>query len=83
MESNVLFSPVFMTKHTQFESFEEFYEHGPWTQDFTEVGGFDELLDEVSSAEVDHYVTETSRFSSWELMRTRAAEDHILDSLHR
>lgn len=80
-ESDELFPTAFMGKHTQFESFEEFYEQGPWTGEFNEGQGFDEMLDGVSPDEVDHYVAETTRFSSWELMQTRAAEDHILDSL--
>lgn len=82
IESDVLFSPGFMDEHTQFESFEAFYEYGPWTREFTEMRGFDELLDGVSPDELNQHVAETTRFSSWESMRTRAAEDHILDSLH-
>lgn len=83
VETDELFSTTFMNEQTQFESFEGFYEQGPWTAEFAETRGFDEMLDGVSSDEVDQHVAETTRFTSWESMRTRAAEDHILDSIRR
>jgi len=75
VQSATLFSQPFMRDHTEFESFDSFCAHSPWSID-TVCG-----VQNVSRTQLDDYVAETTDFETWEAMKTRAAAEEIVDQL--
>lgn len=75
VQSTALLSEPFVDDHTEFGSFAEFCEQSPWALD----EGRD--VREVPRDRLDEYVAEHTDFGSWEAMRTRAAEEEIIDQV--
>lgn len=75
VEPGSFFDPAFMREFTEFGTFEEFCAESPW-----DVEGSEDLV-EVSTAELDKFVSRTTRFDRWVAMRNRAASREIRDRL--
>lgn len=75
VQSDAFFAPAFMRKHTEFDSFDAFCADSPW-----EVESADDLQD-VPRARLNAYVADTTDFTDWEAMKTRAAREEIVDQL--
>lgn len=73
VQSDVFFSQPFMREHTQFDSFAAFCAQSPWPLD--DVGDIQDL----SRARLNEYIATTTEFETWEGMKTRAAEEEIID----
>ncbi|MFT4891318.1 MAG: hypothetical protein ACI9YT_002245 [Halobacteriales archaeon] len=71
--SDALFSPTFMHRHTQFESFETFCTASP--------GDGDELhdLQDLPEETLDAFVSDTTDFDSWEGMKRSAAISNVMN----
>lgn len=67
-----LFSSAFMRKNTKFTSFEEFADNSSF--DFTD-------LNSIPEKSLDQFVGETTKFSKWEEMLTKASEEWTLKQL--
>ncbi|WP_044893676.1 hypothetical protein [Bacillus alveayuensis] len=70
-----LFNPNFMTTFTNFDNIDEFFKKSPF--DIKTQEDF-ENLDE---SQLDHYVKENTRFSSWQEMKSKAGEIYIKNKL--
>jgi len=75
VDSNDFFSEEFMRSHTQFDSFHAFYRESSWNLEEPSA------MDELPNESLDSYVVETTEFTTWEEMKTVAAEEEILDQL--
>ncbi|RDZ51083.1 hypothetical protein C5C07_15830 [Haloferax sp. Atlit-4N] len=75
IQSDTFFSQPFMRDHTEFDSFAAFCDQSPWA--------FDDVADvrDVSRARLDEYVAGRTDFETWEEMKTRAAEEEIIDQI--
>lgn len=70
-----LFDPSFMKRHTNFNSINEFLDESPFTLETNED------FDNLEESELDKYVAETTKFSSWEEMLNTAGEIHLTKKL--
>ena len=70
-----LFNPDFMTAFTNFKSIDEFFEKSPF--DINTQEDFENL----NESELDNYVKENTRFSSWEEMMNEAGKRYIAKKL--
>ncbi len=70
-----LFPTVFMSRYTQFRSFEE----------FLTAGGFEvntqEDFDAIPNDVMDSHVAKTTKFRTWEEMASTAATEHVAKKL--
>ncbi|MFC3477375.1 hypothetical protein [Halobacterium litoreum] len=64
-----VFTPGFMQRYTEVESFEAFLAESEW-----DVSSKADFAD-VSESEFDEYVAERTRFGDWEEMMGRASEE--------
>src|SRR4051812_34038089 len=70
-----LFNPKFMTTFTNFSSIDEFLDESPF-----EIHS-QEDLENIDENELDKYISETTRFSSWEEMKGKAGELYVKHQL--
>lgn len=70
-----LFNPNFMTTFTNFSNIGEFLSRSPF-----EVHSQADF-ESIDENELDNYVNENTRFSSWEAMKNRAAELYLCHKL--
>lgn len=75
VEFSVLFNPNFMTTFTNFSNIDEFFKRSPF-----EVSSKDDF-EQLDENELDQYVAETTRFSSWEEMKGKAGELYVKHKL--
>lgn len=72
---SVLLGPVFMRRHTSFQSFQQMIDKSPFkittTEDFAAV----------TDADWDEYVRQTTNFKSWSAMQNKATEEWASDRL--
>jgi len=73
VRSDELFSPTFMHRHTQFESFEAFCTACP--NDGDELHDLRRLPEET----LDGFVSDTTDFESWDDMKRSAAISNVMD----
>jgi hypothetical protein len=66
-----LFNPNFMTTFTNFSSIDEFLKKSPF-----EVHS-QEDFENIDTGELDKYVAENTKFSSWEEMKSKAGEMYM------
>ncbi|MBA2874323.1 hypothetical protein [Thermaerobacillus caldiproteolyticus] len=70
-----LFNPDFMTAFTKFKSIDEFFEKSPF--DIKSKEDFRNL----NESELDNYVKENTRFSSWKEMMNEAGKRYMAKKL--
>jgi hypothetical protein len=70
-----LFNPNFMTTFTNFSDIDEFFKKSPF-----EIHDQDEF-ENLDDNELDQYVSETTRFSSWDEMKAKAGELYMKHKL--
>jgi len=75
VQSDAFFSQPFMDDYTAFDSFATFCEQSPWALDDRSD------MPELPRDELDEYVASRTDFESWERMKTRAAEEEIIDQI--
>ncbi|WP_148414121.1 hypothetical protein [Haloferax sp. KTX1] len=75
VQSDAFFSQPFMSDHTEFDSFAAFCEQSPWPLD--DVGD----VQDVPRDRLNGYIASTTDFETWEGMKTRAAEEEIIDQI--
>lgn len=75
INSDEFFATPFMEDHTDFDSFRSFCQQSPWSLDRPED------IQEVPRPELDDYVSDTTDFETWEEMKTKAAEEAIIEGL--
>ncbi len=75
VNSDEFFSEEFMRSYTQFDSFHAFYRESTWNLEEPRA------MDDLPNDHLDSYVVETTEFTTWEEMKTVAAEEAILDQL--
>lgn len=75
VDSDAFFSDQFMVEHTSYETFDAFCAQSPW-----DLRARNDVLG-VSRDRLDEYVADSTDFESWEEMKTRAAEVHIVDQI--
>lgn len=63
-----LMNEKFMSKNTKFATIDDFFENSPFTVET------DEDFDSIDKDELDEYVQENTKFSSWEDMLEYATE---------
>ena len=68
---NELFTSNFMSKHTNYKSFNE----------FLSASGFTQLFEDIPDNDWDIYVSQHSNFSSWEEIVDTAAEQYVSKKL--
>ena len=73
LAADALVSEPFMRQHTDFESFAGFCEASPWPLEEPRE------IRSVPRRHLDRYVERTTDFESWNAMRTRAAEEAIVE----
>ncbi|GGN16792.1 hypothetical protein [Halarchaeum nitratireducens] len=73
VQSEVFFSPQFMRNHTEFESFDTFCAQSPLALDDASD------LEGAPRDQLNEYIAVTTAFETWEEMKTRAAEEAIID----
>ncbi len=70
-----LFNPSFMKIHTDFNNIDEFFDKSPFSIETNED------FDNLDESELDKYVAETTKFSSWGEMLDTAGEIHLTKKL--
>jgi len=70
-----LFNPSFMKKYTKFSTIEEFFEKSPFKVENQED------FKNLDEKEFNKYISETTQFTSWEEMKGKAGEIHILKKM--
>lgn len=66
-----LFTSDFMSKHTNYKSFDK----------FLSASGFTQLFEDIPDDDWDIYVSQHSNFTSWEEMVNTAAEQYVSKEL--
>ena len=66
---NDLFNEIFMEKYTRFSSIDEFFETTEWEVEDKED------LEEIPEQELDTFVRDKTKFSSWEHMLNQAGKE--------
>ncbi len=75
VQSETFFSRRFMRDHTEFDSFGAFCAQSPWDLD-----GISDVQD-ISRDRLNEYIDDTTEFETWEGMKTKAAEEDIIDQI--
>ncbi|MBM7585834.1 hypothetical protein JOC86_002376 [Bacillus pakistanensis] len=72
---NELFNESFMRKYTDFGNIDNFFEESPFTVETNED------LENIDDSKLDAYVSQTTRFSTWEAMLNEAGKIHLTKKL--
>lgn len=72
-EPGEFYTSQFIQSNTRFDTFDEFRGQSPWEMQ-TWAG-----VQQIPDARLDSYVGRTTRFDSWQKMKTQAATRNILD----
>lgn len=70
-----LFNPNFMTTFTYFSNIDEFFQKSPF-----EVKSSEDF-DNINKAELNSFIKENTKFSTWEEMKTKAGELYVAKQL--
>jgi transcriptional regulator of nitric oxide reductase len=70
-----LFHDGFMRKFTKFDSIDDFFKNSPFEFETNED------FEKIDETELDKYVAENTRFSSWQDMLGTAGKEHIARQL--
>ena len=68
---NLLFSPAFMTKYSQFNTIDEMVEKSPFKVES------EEDFKNIPDNEWDKFVRERTTFQSWDEMMSKAGEEYL------
>jgi len=72
---NELFNDRFMSKYTDFNNIDEFFDNSPFTVETNED------FDKIDEHELNEYVRNNSRFSDWADMQGTAGEEWTVKQL--
>ncbi|KZE67035.1 hypothetical protein AWM68_19790 [Fictibacillus phosphorivorans] len=75
VDFNQLFNQGFMVEYTDFKSIDEFFEKSPFTVNTQED------LEQLDESQLDGWVKEITRFSTWEEMLGKAGTEHLAKEL--